>query len=275
MASEPQSKVQLRTVPFNTIVLDEQAWGDPSEEPVELGLLAVPRGANFRIELLRVGYMAQLAVAGTTATVDIEFQDSLLTGPALVTAAKRFDLTNVVTDRVFDADTAVEQEVANVLGTFVADLQAGPSLPTYTISSLTIDRVLDVNSTSDAELADVLGTLIGDVLTGSLPYYSILDAAGAFTNFDRSTDISGPPANAEFADILATLIVDLRPRTDLVATVNLANALIQDYNAIWSGRQILEAGDSVNAEFTIDNITTGGEGYSMMIEYRVIHHSGG
>lgn len=273
MSSEPQSKVQLRTVPFNTIVLDEQAWGDPGEEPVELGLLAVPRGANFRIELLRVGYMAEVAVVGTTATVDIEFQNSVLTGPALVTAAKRFDLVNVEPDRVFDADTAVEQEVANVLGTFVADLQAGPSYPAYTITNLTVDRTLDVNSTSDAELADVLGTLINDVVAGSLPYYSILDGGGAFSNFDRSTDISGPPANAEFADILATLIVDLRPRTNLVASVNLESALIQDYNSIWSGRQILESGDSVNAEFTIDNITTGGEGYSMLIEYRVLQHS--
>lgn len=273
MSSEPQTDIQLVTVPFNEIVLDDDAWSSAAENPLETGLLAVPRGANYRLELLRIGYVAEVAVIGTAVTCDIEFQDSQLTGAALVTAANTFSLTNATEDRTFDADTAVEQEVANVLGTLVSDLQKGPPYPAYNISNLTIERgavgdVFDADSSSDAELADLLGTVIGDIFAGSFPYYN-------FTNVtvDRDADMSGPPANAVFADILCTLVNDLRPRSDLVTTHDLETALIQDYNSIYVGSQILEAGDSINAEFVTNTITTGGEGYSFIVEYRVLQRS--
>jgi hypothetical protein len=251
-------------------------WGDidASERPPNVGLLAVPRGANFRLEVLRVGYMAEVAVIGTTATVDIEFLDSLLSGAALKTAVDAFSLTNASEDRTFDANTAVEQEVANVLGTFVSDLSTyGLNIPAYTITNLTTERgsvgdVFDADSTSDAELADLLGTVIGDILAGSLPYYN-------FTNVtvDRDADMSGPPANAVFADLLCTLVNDLRTRTNIVSAANLENALIQDYNSLFVGSQIMESGDSLNAELTLDTVTTVGEGYSFITEYRVLQHS--
>ncbi len=273
MSSEPQTDIQLMTVPFQDVLLDDDAWSSAAENPLEVGLLAVPRGANYRLELLRIGYVAQVAVIGTTITCDIEFQDSLLTGPALITAANTFSLTSVTEDRTFDADTAVEQEMANVLGTFVADLQRGPPYPAYSISNLTTERgavgdVFDADSSSDAELVDLLGTVIGDIFAGSLPYYN-------FTNVsvDRDAAMSGPPSNAVFADILCTLVNDLRPRADLVTTHDLESALIQDYNSLYVGSKILEAGDSVNAEFVTNTITTGGEGYAFIVEYRVLQRS--
>jgi hypothetical protein len=269
MSSEPQTDIQLLTVPFNEILLTEAAWNDVAEEPVETGLLAVPRGANFRIEVLRIGYVAQLAVIGTTVTVDIEYQDSLLTGAALVTAANTFSLTNATEDRVFDADTAANQELANVLGTFVSDLQRGPPYSAYTIGSLTTDRDADISGPpADAVIADILGTFINDVFAGSLPYYNLTNITT-----DRDADMSSPPSDQVLADILATLITDLRVRSDLVTTHDLETALIQDYNSLYVGSQILEAGDSINAEFVTTTITTGGEGYSFIVEYRVLQRS--
>jgi hypothetical protein len=265
MTWEPQSGVQLAVAALGDI--------DANERPPNVGLLAIPRGANFRVEVLRIGYMAEVAVVGTGATVDIEFLDSLLTGTALTTAVQAFSLTNASEDRVFDADTAANQELANVLGTLVSDLETyGLNFPAYTITNLTTDRDADISGPpADAVIADILGTFINDILAGSLPYYDLTNITT-----DRDADMSGPPSDQVLADILATLITDLRPRSDLTldsTTSNLENASIQDYNSLFVGSQILESGDSLNAELTLNTVSTVGEGYSFITEYRVLQHS--
>lgn len=267
MAGEAQESIQLLTIPFRPE--ERVAAGDSQEVP----LLAIPVGANFRVEVLRLGVVAEVLAVPDTGDIDldVEFWDSLLTGPAAVTAANRFSLTNFTEDRVFDADTAVEQEVANVLGTFVSDLQNGPPYPEYTITNLTIDRTVNADSTSDAELADLLGTFIGDVFAGTCGYYALTNVTT-----DRDADMSGPPSNATFADLLCTLIADFNPRTDLTldsTNVNLEDISIRVYNPLFTGSQIMEGGDTLNAEIGAHTASTDGEGYGFILEYKVLQRS--
>lgn len=267
MAGEAQESVQLLTIPFRPE--ERVATNDVQEVPI----LVIPTGANFRVELLRLGVVAEVLAVPDTGDIDIdmEFWDSLLTGPAAITAANRFSLINYTEDRAFDADTAVEAEVANVLGTLVADLQRGPPYPAYTVSNLTVDRTVNADSTSDAELADLLGTFIQDLFAGSLGYYALTNVT-----VDRDADMSGPPDNATFADLLCTLINDFNPRTDLAldsTNVNLEDISIQQYNPLWTGSQIMESGDTLNCEIGAHTATTEGVGYGFIVEYKVLQRS--
>ncbi len=256
----PNESVQFLTVPF--LPGETVAAGDQ----VEMGLFGVSRESPARVEIRGVSvYCEVLHVpdAGTT-TADIEYWDCMLDGPALITAAKRFDLTNTTEDRVYDADTMVEAEIANVFGTWVGDLQNG--LPrNITSSNRTIDRILNADSTSDAELADILSTLIEDVERGNGGFFNISNLTT-----DRSTDISGPPANAEMADLLGTLANDLQPRTNLAASFNLGGISIREVTEIWRGSQVMNPGDTLNAEIASHTDTTAGQGYSFIVEYKVL-----
>lgn len=272
MAGEPQSMVQLLNIPFNPGEAGGSVTGGGTDAS-EVSLFVVPVGANYRVEILRLGVVAELLAVPDTGDIDIdiEFWDSLLTGPAAVTAANRFSLTNYTEDRVFDADTAVEQEVANVLGTLVADLQAGPPYPEYTISNLTIDRTVNADSTTDAELADLLGTFISDLMAGTCGYYALTNVT-----VDRDADMSGPPSNATFADLLCTLINDFNPRADLTldaTNANLEDITLRQYNHLWTGSQIMESGDTLNCEIGAHTSSTDGMGYAFILEYKVLQRS--
>ena len=51
-------------------------------------------------------------------------------GIAAITAANdAYEVTNVTTDRTYDADSTTTAEVADVLGTLIADLQAAGVIP--------------------------------------------------------------------------------------------------------------------------------------------------
>ena len=271
MADTPQTNKRYITIPFNP---GEQAGGGDVNE---FGLLAIPNGVGARLALTNIDVFCEVLHVPDTGstTVDIEFQDMMLDGDALKDAAKRFILTNVVTDRVFDANSAVEAEVANVFGTFIADVVKGPPYPAYTITNESVDRVLDADSTSDAEIADVLATLILDVFAGEASGGTPRGGFYNITNLttDRSEDISGPPANAAMADLLGTFANDIQPRSNLRAGVNLGTISIREVVNVWSGRQILNAGDTINAEIATHTDTTVGHGYSFVLEYEVLKHS--
>ena len=271
MANTPQTNRRYVTIPF------------PPEEKVntndveEVGILAIPAGVGARLVLTSIDVFCEvLHVPDTGSTLaDIEFQDMMLDGIALQDVARRFNLTNGVVDRVFDANSAIEQEVANVFATFVADVVQGPPYPNYTITNLTVDRVLDADSTSDAEIADVLGNLILDVFAGEA---SGGVPRGGFYNIsnlteDRAADISGPPANAEMADLLGQFANDIQPRTNLRAAFNLGTISIREVSNVWSGYQILTPGDTINAELATHTASTVGHGYSFIVEYEVLKHS--
>ena len=271
MADTPQTNRRYVTISFDP---GEQAAGGDVNE---FGLLAIPNGVGAQLALTSIDVFCEILHVPDTGstTVDIEFQDMMVDGIARQDVANLFNLTSVVTDRIFDANSAVEQEVADVFGTFVADLSQGPPYPSYAITNLTVDRVLDADSTSDAELADVLGTLILDVLAGEA---SGGDPRGGFFNIsnlttDRATAIDGPPANAEFADLLGTLANDLQPRSNLRAAFDLGTISIREVVNVWSGRQILNSGDTINAEIATHTNTTVGHGYSFILEYEVLKHS--
>ncbi len=271
MADTPQTNKRYVTIPFDP---GEQAGGGDVNE---FGLLAVPNGVGAQLALTNIDVFCEVLHVPDTGstTVDIEFQDMLLDGIALQDAAKRFILTNVVTDRVFDANSAVEQEVANVFGTFIADVVKGPPYPAYTITNQAVDRVLDANSTSDGELADILTNLILDVFSGEaangVPRGGFYNITNLTT--DRETDISGPPANAEFADLLGTFANDIQPRSNLRAAFNLGTISIREMVNVWNGRQIMNPGDTINAELATHTNTTVGHGYSFILEYEVLKHS--
>ena len=271
MASTPQENKRYAVIPFDP---GEQAGGGDVNE---FGVLAIPNGVGARLAMTRIDVFCEVLHVPDTGstTMDIEFQDMMLEDEALKTVAKLYNLTNVVEDRVFDADSAVEQEVANVFGTFIADVVKGPPYPAYTITNQSVDRVLDADSTSDTEIADVLAMLILDVLAGEA---SEGVPRGGFYNSsnlteDRAADISGPPANAEMADLLGQFANDIQPRSNLAAAFNLGTISTREVVNVWTGYQILNPGDTINAEIATHTRTTFGHGYSLIVEYEVLKHS--
>lgn len=62
---------------------------------------------------------------------------------------------------------------------------------------------------------------------------------------------------------------------NLVAAYNMlaANATVLIYNEAWRGSQIMDAGDVINAEFTVTTPDTASEGAALIVEYRVLRHS--
>ena len=258
---DTNTQTQLITIPF---IPDEKEGGG---DQVEIGLFAIGRESNAVVEILGLSVFCEVLCVpdgGNDVTVDLEYWNNMLDGQDLITAAKRFDIFNVTEDRVFDADTMVEQEIADVFGTWINDLQNGrPRNITFT--NLTVDRILDANSTSDAELADILGTLIEDVERGNAGFFNITNLTE-----DRSTDASGPPANAEMADLLGQFANDVQPRTNLSTSLNLGDISIREVTEIWRGSQIMKAGDTLNAEIAAHTASTDGEGYSFILEYKVL-----
>ncbi len=258
---DTNASVQFLTIPF--IPGETVAGGDQ----VEVGLFAVSRESPARVEIRGLSVFFEVLVVpdgGGTTSLDLEYWDCMLEGEALKDAANRFDLTNVTEDRVYDADTVVEQEIADVFGTWIGDLQKG--LPkNITLSNETSDRILDADSTSDAELADILSTLILDVEKGNAGFYNITNLTT-----DRSEDISGPPANAAMADLLGTFANDIQPRTTLQSAYNLGTGSIREIDEIWRGSQIMNPGDTLNAEIASHTDTTPGEGYTFVLEYKVL-----
>ncbi len=67
------------------------------------------------------------------------------------------------------------------------------------------------------------------------------------------------------SDVVANLVAAY----DMLA----ANATVLVYNEVWRGSQILDAGDVVNAEFSVATPGTASEGAALIIEYRVLRHS--
>ena len=266
MSFEPQADVQYCVTPTN---ITEQVGSGAARET---GIFAVPTGNAWTVEVTKVGvFQESLHIPDSGAvTIDLEFWDSMLTGQAAIDAADAFSVTNVQEDRTFDADTMVEQEIANVLGTLITDLQNG-KVPSYNITNLTTDRILNADSTTDAELADILGTFIRDRERGWGGFFNVSNLTT-----DRTGDMGSPPANAETADILGTLINDFQPRSNLVpAATNLlvANHTIRQLNELFQGSQIMHQGDTLNAEIAAQGNGTQGLGASFVVEYRVLSYS--
>lgn len=266
MTFEPQADVQYCVTPVD---ITEQVGAGGFRES---GIFAVPTGNSWTVEVTKVGLFQEVLhiPSGGAVTIDLEFWDSMLTGPAAVTAAEAFSVTNVQEDRTFDANTMVEAEIANVVGTLIKDLQDG-KLPAYTITNLTTDRIYDANSTSDAELADIVGTFIRDMERGWGGFFNI-----ASLTTDRTGDMGAPPNNNEMSDILGTLIEDFQPRTNLVpdgTNLLVANHTIRQLNELFQGSQIMHQGDTLNAEITAQGIGTQGLGASFVVEYRVLNYS--
>ena len=66
------------------------------------------------------------------------------------------------------------------------------------------------------------------------------------------------------ADAVANLTADYNLQTGPTARVN---------NEVWRGSQILDPGDTVNAEFDVATPTTASEGAAFIVEYRILRHS--
>ncbi len=52
-----------------------------------------------------------------------------------------------------------------------------------------------------------------------------------------------------------------------------ANTTVLIYNQVWRGSQILDAGDVINAEFTVTTPDATAEGAALIVEYRVVRHT--
>lgn len=70
-------------------------------------------------------------------------------------------------------------------------------------------------------------------------------------------------------DSAADVVANLVAAYDMLA----ANATVLVYNEVFRGSQILDAGDVVNAEFTVATPTTASEGAALIVEYRILRRS--
>jgi hypothetical protein len=72
-------------------------------------------------------------------------------------------VTNLTTDRSFNADSVSIDELADVLGTLIEDIEAGSYLGSqWTVTNGVTDRTIDAQGTTIDELADVIATFIAD-----------------------------------------------------------------------------------------------------------------
>jgi hypothetical protein len=262
MVANAQEQVQLLTIPFD--------WHLSVTTQNELALLAVPHGKNVQLEVLSVGYTNRILVDSGTHTVDLEWRDALRDAQnGLATTMAAYTFTNVTPDRVLDCDSTSTAEVADVLGTLVADLKLGLPLPAYTITNLTRALLYNEGDASLATLADQVGQIINDIVDGR-----IVNVVQTESSTDRVIDADST-TDAELADCISVLHRDLTPTADLADTVNLVNAGIEGYVSIWEGSQILNQGDTLNLEIANSDSSTDGEGYAAIVEFKVLRHSGG
>ena len=112
-------------------------------------------------------------------------------------------ISNAVEDRAYSASSVSIHEIADVLATFIGDLNSGSTL-SYTITDLTEDRTYDANLTSSGELSNILGTLINDKIAGSSISFTVTNLTT-----DKQYDANSTLIN-ELADIIGNLINDLQ-----------------------------------------------------------------
>lgn len=70
-------------------------------------------------------------------------------------------------------------------------------------------------------------------------------------------------------DSAADAVTDLKVDYDMLA----AGSTVLIYNEVWRGSQVLDPGDTVNAEFDVATPTTASEGAALIVEYRILKHS--
>ena len=112
-------------------------------------------------------------------------------------------ISNAIEDRAYSASSVSINEFADVLATFIGDLNSGSTL-SYTITDITEDRTYDANLTTFGELSNVLGTLINDKIAGSSISFTVTNLTT-----DREYDANSTIIN-ELADIIGNLINDLQ-----------------------------------------------------------------
>ncbi len=258
MAGEAQEAVQLSVVP-----IDFQLSLNSSTEGA---LLCVPHGRNAQMKVSSVGFTVGVVGSGAL-TLAVEWRDALLTGAGLATAIAAFTTSNVTTDRVLNCDSTSLAELADVLGTLIADLKAGFPLPEYSITNVTRDLSQDSDNGVVATTADQIGQLIDDIVDER-----IVDVVFSNTATDRVFDADST-SFLELSDIVQNLHDDLTPTTTLVTGVNAVNQGITGYVSLWDGGLILNQGDLLNLEIT-NTAGTDKEGFSVIVEFQVLRHSG-
>ncbi len=258
MSGDPQENVLVLNVPFDFELSTDD--GD------ELALLCVPHGKNMQVEVSSVGFTG--ASGPTSGTVDLEWRDCLLTGAGLSNAIGGFVTSNVVEDRVLDCDSTTYPEVADVIGTLIADLKIGLPLPLYTFTNSNRSLAYNVNDNSLANLADQVAQLVDDINDNR-----IVDVVFTSKAIDRQFDADSTSI-LELADIVANIHDDLTPTADLITSQNLVTQGITGYVELWTGGLVMNQGDLLNLEIAIDS-TADGVGYTAVVEYRVLRHSGG
>lgn len=260
MAGEAQEAIQLAVVP-----IDFQLSLDSSDEAA---LICVPHGRNMQMKVSSVGFTVGIVGSGAL-TLAVEWRDCLLTGAGLDTAMALYTVTNVTTTRDFDCDDTSIANMADVLGTLIEDLKARLPLPEYTVTNLTRSLTFNEGAADAALTADQIGQIINDIVDGRI--VNVVQTEGTPT--DRVFDADST-SEAELADIISVLHRDLTPTTTLVTGVNAVNQGITGYVSLWDGGLIMNQGDLLNLEIT-NTAGTDKEGFSVIVEFEVLRHSGG
>lgn len=257
MSGNPQDGMLVLNVAFD--------WNLSLDGADELALLCVPHGRNMQVEVSSVGFTGYVNPTG--GTVDLEWRDCLRTEDnGLNDTIGGFVTSNVTEDRVLDCDSTTYPEVADVLGTLIADLKIGLPLPLYTLTNVSRALTHNCDANNLALLADQVAMLIDDINEGR-----IVDVVFSNKTVDRQYDADSTTV-LELADVAASLHDDLTPTADLITAQSLITQGIEGYVSIWTGSRVLNQGDLLNLELDIDS-TTDGEGYTAVVEYQVLRHS--
>jgi hypothetical protein len=123
---------------------------------------------------------------------------------ALTSTTGAFTVTGIALTRTLDLSDASINDLANLLGTLIYDIQEGIyDGSTYTLTNGSTDRAFDADATTLNELLNVLGTSITDN-TGTA------FVASGYTVSNHTLDWTLNCANTslnEIADVLATVLL--------------------------------------------------------------------
>ena len=153
----------------------------------------------------------------------------------------------------FTPQTDVRIDVINI------DQVAGEATPNAAANEVTLlvcpDNVnLQLELLSVTYRANVLPVDAGANLNVDIEFVD--DSAS-----DAITDLRGSGASGKDAEYATTYAMD----DDSTVLVG---------NEVWRGSQILDPGDSINAEFDVTTPTTNSQGACLVVEYRVLRRSG-
>ena len=281
MSSEPQTDICLVTVPITDVLVT-----GPDGASNEATVFAIPDGANFRVELLSVSYIANTLPIDGSANVnfDLEYVDDS-DSDAVVNLLATFTLddnrTAVIVNPVWRGSQIMEAGDVINLEFDVADPDTAAQ-GAAVVLEYKILRHSDDPRDTQVNITPIDKFLIGSPLTtttGSLNECLLAcpDQAGYRIELVSVSYVAHTlPADAGDVDVDIEYIDDSDSDdvSDLITDFDLKSGTARVVTEIWRGSQVLDPGDVINAQFTTDGgLTTPAQGASLITEFRILKRS--